>query len=106
MHCANPHCRVPAADLTVGVLRLVELDVAPEERVVRSDGGFPVCSVPSRYFWLCPKCSAYLRVKRWTSGGIIFETRTDDGKIECNEDINPFVQPASHKLLVVARRMA
>lgn len=73
MQCANPDCREPAADLSTGVLRLVELDVTPEERVIRSDGGFPVCSVPSRYFWLCPKCASYLQLRRWTPHGIILE---------------------------------
>ena len=73
MRCANPACKAPAFDLSAGVLRLVELDVPPEERVIRSDGGFPVCSVPSRYFWLCPACSSFLRISRWTPQGLAFE---------------------------------
>lgn len=106
MQCANPDCRVPAVDLSAGILRLIELDVAPEERVIRSDGGFPVCSVPSRYFWLCPKCSAYLRLRRWTASGIIFESRTNEGTIESKERLHPFVQPGSHNLLSVRRKTA
>jgi hypothetical protein len=75
MQCANPDCQAPAADLNTGVLSLIELDVAPDERVIRSDGGFPVCSVPSRYFWVCQSCSVFLRIKRWTPGGLVFATR-------------------------------
>ncbi len=73
MQCANPRCRQSAHDLQDGTLRLVELDVAPEDRVVRSDGGFPVCAVPSRYFWLCAQCSKVLIIKRWTLAGLILE---------------------------------
>lgn len=79
MHCANPDCETPAVDLSTGVLRLIELDVSPEQRVIRSDGGFPVCSVPCRYFWLCPRCSSFLGIMRWTPDGLTFERRTNAG---------------------------
>ncbi len=78
MECANPECRAPAADLSTGVLRLIELDVPPDQRVIRSDGGFPVCSVPSHYFWLCSACAAHLRIKQWTRDGLTFERRSGD----------------------------
>ena len=106
MHCANPDCRAPAIDLSAGVLRLVELDVAPEERVIRSDAGFPVCSVPSRYFWLCPKCSTNLRVRRWTSAGLIFETKRNQAAIESSERSLPSLQPVPRKLLTATRKTA
>jgi hypothetical protein len=106
MQCANPDCRAPAIELTTGVLRLVELDVPPEERVIRSDGGFPVCSVPSRYFWLCPKCSCYLRVCRWTVEGVTFETRTGGKFIPSNERFIPLHQHRSHASLEAIRKTA
>ena len=74
MQCANPKCDQNLYDLLDGKLRLVELDVPPEERVLRSDGGFPICIVPSRYFWLCANCSKVLTIKKWTVSGLIFET--------------------------------
>jgi hypothetical protein len=60
VQCANPNCKAPAVDLSAGVLRLIELDVPPAKRVIRSDGGFPVCSVPSRYFWQDLTCDLML----------------------------------------------
>lgn len=73
MRCANADCNQPAHDLTKGALRLLELEVPPEQRVLRSDSGFPVCAVPSRYFWLCEHCSKFLNIRRWTKDGLILE---------------------------------
>lgn len=73
MRCANPDCNQLANDLTTGALRLLELDMPPELRVIRSDGGFPVCTVPSRYFWLCEHCSKFLSIRRWTKEGLTLE---------------------------------
>lgn len=75
MRCANPDCSLAATDVTKGVLRLLELDVPPERRVMRSDGGFPICCVPSRYFWLCEDCARFFRIQRWTERGLILERR-------------------------------
>lgn len=75
MHCANPECSRAANDLTIGLLRLIELEVSPEQRVARSDGGFPICVAPSRYFWLCEKCCEVLSIRNWTSDGLVFESR-------------------------------
>lgn len=77
MWCANPACGLRSQDLHDGTLRLVELDVEPEDRILGADGGFPICNVPTRYFWLCANCSRVLTIKRWTSTGLIFESRED-----------------------------
>lgn len=77
MRCANPVCSLKSQDLRDGILRLIELDVAPEDRILGAEGGFPVCSVPSRYFWLCKECSRVLIIKRWTSTELILEPRED-----------------------------
>ena len=90
MKCANPECNAPA-DLSAGVLRLIELDVPPEQRLIRSDGGFPICSVPSRYFWLCPTCASHMKIKRWTHDGITFELRPSDV-----DQLNTCIQSFSH----------
>src|SRR3974390_737175 len=78
MQCANPKCNKSAHELTTGSLRLIELDVPPEQRVIRSDWGFPICSVPSRYFWLCEKCCQFLRIRRWTKKGVILECKVKE----------------------------
>ena len=106
MKCANPDCRVPALDLSAGVLTLLELDVPPEERVIRSDGGFPVCSVPSRYFWLCAKCSSHLRMRRWTSTGLVLEQRATGRVSEGDTGLLPFAKPAPRTPLTANRRTA
>lgn len=106
MQCANPDCRKPAGDLSTGVLTLLELDVPPEKRVIRSDGGFPVCSVPSRYFWLCAKCSGSLKVRRWTTTGLMLEDRATGKMSEGKDRLFPFAKPASRTPLTVTRRTA
>jgi len=91
MYCANPECGREAKDLTSGVLRSIELDVPPEQRVTRSDGGFPICVVRSRYFWLCEQCCEVLSVRRWTANGLVFERRTN------GSSIRKAVQPVESK---------
>ena len=105
VHCANPNCKLPAVDLSIGVLRLIELDVPPDKRVVRSDGGFPVCSVPSRYFWLCPRCSSLMKIKRWTSDGLILEPRANS-KASATDAWGLVSAQASPRILTVSRKTA
>jgi len=72
MKCANPECLQSSHDLLEGTLWRLELEASPEERTLGSEGGFPICSVPTRYFWLCGRCSKRLVIKRWTAGGLVF----------------------------------
>lgn len=71
MRCANPECGKIAEHLFDGTLRLIELDLPPGRRTTGEESGFPVCIVPTRYFWLCPECSNLLEIHRWTPKGII-----------------------------------
>ena len=73
MHCSNPDCRNEAQDLSRGTLRLLEMEVPPEERVTRSDYGFPVVAAPAKHFWLCAACARLFRLMRWTSAGLVLE---------------------------------
>ena len=73
MQCANPHCRKAAENLDKGCLTFVEMEVPPEERTIRSDSGFPICSVPGKFFWLCAACSVTLKIRRWTRAGLVLE---------------------------------
>lgn len=107
MQCANPDCGAPAGDLNSGVLRLIELEVPPEQRVIRSEGGFPVCAVPSRYFWLCPVCSSSLRIARWTPRGLTLERKAPGTATGSNEPlVIPFGPQRSHTSKTVTRKMA
>lgn len=78
MRCAHPQCRQEAHSLQEGTLRLLELAVPVEERVIRSDTGFPVVAVPSRYFWLCSDCSQRFTIRRWTPAGLILDPRSPE----------------------------
>lgn len=97
MQCANPQCRQDARDLQSGTLRLLEMEVTPEERVKGSDFGFPVCTVVTRYFWLCDACSRILRLVRWTSSGLILEARSQFG-IETTSSRRTRMLPYEDKL--------
>jgi hypothetical protein len=71
MQCAN--CKMIAEDLLEGVLTLIELETPPEDRLLYAGGGFPVCSAPSRYFWLCASCSKSFAIRKWNSAGLILQ---------------------------------
>src|SRR6185437_2215236 len=73
MRCANSICRKDAQDVDRGSLHLLEMEVPPDERVVRAESGFPVLAAPVRFFWLCAECSRFFRFKRWTATGLILE---------------------------------
>lgn len=76
MKCANPECARWAEDLHEGTLRLVERAVDPADRVRGSDGGFPVCIVESRYFWLCKDCAHGYIIHSWFDDQPILQPRT------------------------------
>jgi hypothetical protein len=71
LRCANPNCHTIAEDLLKGSLTLVEFETAPANRLLYAEGGFPVCSARTRYFWLCAPCSEHLAIKKWNSAGLI-----------------------------------
>ena len=71
MICVNPECSIPAKDLFQGTLWSLELEASPEDRTQGSEWGFPICCVPTRFFWLCERCSKHFVVRKWTSGGIV-----------------------------------
>lgn len=107
MHCANPECGCVADDLTSGALRLIELDVPPEQRVTRSDWGFPICAVRSRYFWVCERCCEVLSIRRWTGDGLVFERRANRPSIKrVVQEIGLPVTRAAHGPQLVIRRTA
>jgi hypothetical protein len=96
MKCANPDCCQIAMDLKKGTLRLIELDVQPEERVIRSGSGFPVCSV-------CQDCSSFLTIKRWTRRGLILERKSDEPGSESRvREIALPIPTAPYRVLVRA----
>ena len=75
MKCANPSCNSTLVYLRGGVLRLLEMEAAPETRLHGHGDGFPVLRPSARYFWLCADCARVLEIKRWTPQGLILESR-------------------------------
>lgn len=102
MHCANPLCGRVADDIRYGILRLLEMDVVPDERVTGSDTGFPVCTVQSRYFWLCQECCKTLWIKKWTAEGIVLAPRNSG--LPATAAVP--VRPASVKMVNQRSRLA
>ena len=80
MQCINPQCHRNCHDLQSGTLRLLELAIPLEKRVVRPKSGLPIVAVPSRYFWLCSQCSQIWKIKRWTPEGLLLANLLDRGQ--------------------------
>lgn len=70
MQCANPECCCALFDQPGGSLWLMELDVSCDELIEGDEYGFPVCTLPMKYFWLCVDCSQKFVVRRWTRSGV------------------------------------
>ncbi len=87
MRCANPKCRLTAENLLKGILKLIEFETPPDERLLYAAGGFPVCSARTRYFWLCESCSKHLTIKKWNSTGLVLGSLFESG------DLQPAVPP-------------
>jgi hypothetical protein len=74
MLCANPHCSKELL-FREGRAELIELELGARDREWIDEGGFPVKSAPSRFFWLCGDCAKKLIIKRWTSSGLLLAPR-------------------------------
>lgn len=75
MKCANPLCQHQLHYLRGGTLRLLELEKAADNPLLGAGGGFPVSPRTARYFWLCPECSQFLILRRWTQRGLVLQSR-------------------------------
>ena len=74
MQCANPKCSRELLYLREGRLELLELESHAHDQVLADDDGFPVKSLPSRFFWLCGACTKTHIIKRWTPSGLVLES--------------------------------
>lgn len=71
MHCANLDCCCDTFDQPGGSLWLMELELSRDEAIESDDNGFPICSLPMKYFWLCVECSQRFVLSHWTAAGIV-----------------------------------
>jgi hypothetical protein len=79
MHCSNPQCSKELLYLREGRLELVELERYSQDQESADDGGFPIKSLPSRFFWLCGECTKTHSIKRWTVSGVVLEAAPVEG---------------------------
>jgi hypothetical protein len=75
MQCANPHCSKELLYLREGRAELIELELGSRDRGWKDEGGFPVNSTPSKFFWLCGDCAKELVIKRWAPSGLVLALR-------------------------------
>jgi hypothetical protein len=73
MQCANPKCSKELLYLREGRLELLEMKLHFHDQVPSDDDGFPLKSLPSRFFWLCGECAKTHIMKRWTTSGLVLE---------------------------------
>ncbi len=75
MHCANPECRSTLFDQPGGSLWLMELEVKYDPAKANEDNGFPMRTLPAKYFWLCVDCTEIYVLCRWTLSGVVLRPR-------------------------------
>ena len=75
MQCANPRCAKELRYLREGRVDLLELEPTSHNQVQTEHDGFPVKSLPSRFFWLCGDCAKTHIIERWRSTGPILMLR-------------------------------
>jgi hypothetical protein len=92
MQCANPHCSEELLYLRHGRVELIELELDSRDRGLTDEGGFPVKSAPSKFFWLCGDCAKTYTVKRWTPSGLIAVLRNQN-----TADSNPDLADRPHR---------
>jgi hypothetical protein len=77
MQCANSKCCCDLFDQPGGSLWLMELEVSCDELLDGDENGFPVCTLPTKYFWLCVDCSQKFVVRRWTRSGVVLSPKPE-----------------------------
>ncbi len=70
MRCANSECSRDLLDLPGGSVWLMQLEM-PTNSSGHGYDGFPICTQPTKYFWLCAECSRHFVLLRWTPFGLI-----------------------------------
>ena len=71
---ANPQCSKELLYLREGRLELLELESHSRDQVLADDDGFPMKSLPSRFFWPCGECTKTHIIKRWTTSSLVLDS--------------------------------
>jgi hypothetical protein len=76
MQCSNPQCAKELRYLRDGRVELLELEPTSHNPEQTDGDGFPVRSLPSRFFWLCGDCAKTHIIERWRTTGLVLMLRT------------------------------
>jgi len=75
MRCINPACDRETSYLRDGSLYLLELETLTDSLFENEDSGFPMRSLPQRFFWLCADCAGVFTATQWTTAGVRLRLR-------------------------------
>jgi len=75
MRCINPACDRETSYLRDGSLYLLELEMLAESLFESETSGFPMRSLPQKFFWLCADCAGVFTATQWTPSGVRLRLR-------------------------------
>jgi hypothetical protein len=78
MLCVNPECCSASFDQPGGSLWLMELEMDRDQQANGEDNGFPICTRPTKCFWLCVDCSEKYVLSKWLRSGVVLKPKRPD----------------------------
>ena len=75
MRCINPACDRETSYLRDGSLYLLELETLADSLFESENSGFPMRSLPQKFFWLCADCAGVFTATQWTPSGVRLRLR-------------------------------
>lgn len=75
MRCINPACDRETSYLRDGSLYLLEFERLAGSLFESEGSGFPMRSLPQKFFWLCADCTGIFTATQWTSSGVRLRLR-------------------------------
>ncbi len=75
MRCINPACDRETSYLRDGSLYLLELETLADSLFESENSGFPMRSLPQKFFWLCGDCAGVFKAIQWTPSGVLLRRR-------------------------------
>ncbi len=75
MRCINPACDRETSYLRDGSLYLLELEMMADSLFESENSGFPMRSLPQKFFWLCADCAGVFTATQWTPAGVRLRVR-------------------------------
>ena len=76
----------------------MELEVSRDHRIDIEANGFPICTRPRKYFWLCADCSQKYVLCRWTSSGVVLLSKQSPMRDESAKRKDAPVSKPPHRI--------